>query len=119
MSSIGFVFPGQGSQSVGMLADIAQHFPEVETTFAEASAVLNYDLWKLTQAGPAEELNKTAHTQPALLTASVAIWRILAKKKNFQPTVLAGHSLGEYTALVCAESIAFSDAVRLVAARGE
>jgi [acyl-carrier-protein] S-malonyltransferase len=111
-----FVFPGQGSQTVGMLADIATQFPEVEATFTEASAVLGYDLWKLVQHGPAEELDKTIHTQPALLAASYAIWRIL-KDKN--PTLLAGHSLGEYTALVCANAITFTDAIRLVAARGQ
>lgn len=119
VTSFGFIFPGQGSQSVGMLSDIAQTFPEVEATFAEASSVLGYDLWKLTQDGPAEALDNTVHTQPALLTASCAIWRILQTKKNFQPTLLAGHSLGEYTALVCAEAFRFDDAVKLVAARGQ
>ncbi len=119
MKSLGLVFPGQGAQSVGMLADIAKEFPEVLATFAEASAVLQYDLWQLTQAGPAEKLDQTVHTQPALLTASYAIWRILKKQKNLQPKLLAGHSLGEYTALVCAEAIAFADAVQLVAARGQ
>ncbi|MEO8400457.1 MAG: ACP S-malonyltransferase [Gammaproteobacteria bacterium] len=118
MKTLGLVFPGQGSQSLGMLADIANEFTEVEETFAEASTVLGYDLWKLTFEGPAEELDKTVHTQPALLTASYAIWRILKQKKNIQPTWLAGHSLGEYTALVCANALAFTDAVGLVAARG-
>lgn len=118
MTSFGFIFPGQGSQSIGMLADIAHAFPEVEATFAEASSVLDYDLWKLTQDGPAEELDNTVHTQPALLTASYAIWRILQTQKNLQPTLLAGHSLGEYSALVCAGAFHFTDAVKLVAARG-
>lgn len=113
------VFPGQGSQSVGMLNDIASQFPEVAETFKEASDVLGYDVWALTQNGPAEELDKTAHTQPALLTASYAIWRILQPRLPSKPTILAGHSLGEYTALVCANAISFADAVRLVAARGE
>lgn len=119
MTSLGFVFPGQGSQSMGMLADIAHEFPQVELTFQEASDVLGYDLWKLVQAGPAEELDKTVHTQPALLTASYAIWRILQTKKNLKPAMMAGHSLGEYTALVCANAIAFKDAVKIVAARGQ
>lgn len=116
---LGIVFPGQGSQSVGMLSDIAKEFSEVENTFAEASSILGFDLWKLAQEGPSEELDKTMHTQPALLTASYAIWRILKKNDDIQPSLLAGHSLGEYTALVCAESLKFTDAVRLVAARGE
>lgn len=117
--SLGFVFPGQGSQTVGMLADIAREFPEVEKTFSEASSVLGYDLWKLVQTGPAEELDKTTRTQPALLTAAYAVWRIIQSKKNLTPAFLAGHSLGEYTALVCAQAISFTDAVKLVAARGQ
>lgn len=119
MTALGIVFPGQGSQSIGMLADIAREFPQVAATFNEASDALGYDLWQLTQEGPTEELDKTVHTQPALLTASYAIWRILEAQKKIHPTVLAGHSLGEYTALVCAKALAFTDAVRLVAARGE
>lgn len=118
-SSLAFVFPGQGSQSVGMLADIAREFPEVEATFAEASQVLGYDLWKLAQGGPQEALDQTAHTQPALLAASYAIWKIIQAKKNVRPALLAGHSLGEYTALVCAQALSFADGIRLVAARGE
>ncbi len=112
------VFPGQGSQSVGMLADVAQHFPEVTNTFREASDVLAYDLWSLSQQGPAEVLNQTEHTQPILLTASYAVWRILQAHTNVTPAMLAGHSLGEYTALVCAGALSFADALRLVAARG-
>lgn len=115
-TQLGFVFPGQGSQTVGMLKDIAAEFSEVEATFHEASEVLEYDLWKLVQEGPAEELDKTTHTQPALLAASVAIWRIL--KDKLKPTLFAGHSLGEYTALVCANAFSFTDGIRLVAARG-
>ncbi|HSW69322.1 MAG TPA: ACP S-malonyltransferase [Gammaproteobacteria bacterium] len=118
MASSSLVFPGQGSQSLGMLADISEEFSEVKATFREASEILGYDLWKLTQEGPAEELDKTTHTQPALLTASYAIWRILKTEKNIQPKILAGHSLGEYTALVCAGALKFTDAVKLVAARG-
>lgn len=118
-SQLGIVFPGQGSQSVGMLADIAPQYSVVQETFAEASAVLGYDLWQLSQVGPADELNKTVHTQPALLTASIAIWRILQQKKLATPAMLAGHSLGEYSALVCANAIDFVTAVQLVAARGQ
>lgn len=118
-NKFGMVFPGQGSQSVGMLKDIATEFNEVKLTFDEASAALGYDLWTLVQAGPAELLDQTMHTQPALLTASYAIWRIIKSHTNIKPAVLAGHSLGEYTALVCANAISFTDAVKLVAARGE
>lgn len=117
--TFGVVFPGQGSQSVGMLSDIALQFSEVKQTFTQASEVLGYDLWELVQQGPAEQLNQTKYTQPALLTASCAIWRILQAKNILNPTLLAGHSLGEYSALVCANSLEFNDAVRLVAARGE
>src|SRR6185437_9669229 len=117
--SVGFVFPGQGSHTVGMLADIAHEFPEIEATYAVASTVLGYDLWKLVQQGPAEELDKTVHTQPALLAASYAIWRILKKSNKMKPGLLAGHSLGEYTALVCANSFSFETGIRLVAARGQ
>jgi len=116
---IGFVFPGQGSQAVGMLADIAKEYSEVKTTFDEASTVLDYDLWQLVQEGPTEILDRTVHTQPALLAASYAIWRILKNHSTIQPVILAGHSLGEYTALVCAESLSFRDGITLVAARGE
>lgn len=119
MTTFAMVFPGQGSQSVGMLADLAQQFPIVEQTFAEASAVLGYDLWPLVQQGPAEELNKTWQTQPALLTASVAIWHVWQEKNGAMPVVMAGHSLGEYSALVCAGVMDFKDAVRLVELRGK
>ncbi|WP_312074304.1 ACP S-malonyltransferase [Atlantibacter sp.] len=119
MTQFAFVFPGQGSQAVGMLADMAAQFPIVEETFAEASAVLGYDLWALVQQGPAEELNKTWQTQPALLTASVALWRVWQQEGGKAPAMMAGHSLGEYSALVCAGVIAFSDAVRLVELRGK
>lgn len=119
MTQFAFVFPGQGSQAVGMLADMAAQYPLVEETFAEASAVLGYDLWALVQQGPAEELNKTWQTQPALLTASVALWRVWQQEGGKAPALMAGHSLGEYSALVCAGVIAFSDAVRLVELRGK
>jgi len=119
MTQFAFVFPGQGSQTVGMLADVAAQFPLVEETFREASAALGYDLWALTQQGPAEELNKTWQTQPALLTASVALWRVWQQQGGKTPALMAGHSLGEYSALVCAGVIDFADAVRLVELRGK
>ncbi|MDE1481263.1 ACP S-malonyltransferase [Xenorhabdus bovienii] len=119
MSDFAMVFPGQGSQSLGMLADLATEFPLVEQTFAEASAVLGYDLWALVQQGTAEELNKTWKTQPALLAASVTIWRIWQQKGGKQPSMMAGHSLGEYSALVCAGVIEFQQAIRLVELRGK
>ncbi len=119
MRKLAFVFPGQGSQSLGMLADIAEKTPLIEACFAEASAVLGYDLWQLTQAGPQEQLNKTQYTQPALLAAGVALWRLWCQKyPEYQPLVMAGHSLGEYTALVCANSLDFKTAVKMVADRG-
>ncbi|CNJ76603.1 malonyl CoA-acyl carrier protein transacylase [Yersinia mollaretii] len=119
MSKFAMVFPGQGSQSLGMLADLAAQFPIVEATFSEASSVLGYDLWQLVQQGPAEELNKTWQTQPALLTASVAIWRIWQHQGGKLPTMMAGHSLGEYSALVCAGVLDFKQAVSLVELRGK
>ncbi|MBQ4890951.1 ACP S-malonyltransferase [Shewanella sp. MMG014] len=119
MENMAFVFPGQGSQAVGMLADLAVEFPIVTETFSQASAVLGYDLWALTQDGPAEKLNETDKTQPALLTASVAIWRAYEASGAAKPALLAGHSLGEYSALVCGGVIAFEDAVKLVELRGQ
>ena len=115
---IAFIFPGQGSQSVGMLSALAESFPIVHETFATASAALGYDLWQLTQAGPADKLNQTMYTQPALLTASVAIWRVWSAQGGKQPVVMAGHSLGEYSALVCAGALDLATAVNLVAERG-
>lgn len=114
-----FLFPGQGSQSVGMLAEAAEAWPIVATTFSEASQVLGFDLWSICQNGPEEELNSTAVTQPALLTASVALWRQWFVAGGKSPDFLAGHSLGEYSALVAAESLNFFDAVKLVRLRGE
>lgn len=116
--SFAFIFPGQGSQSVGMLAGLAESFPVVEETFAEASDALGYDLWKLVQEGPAEELNSTDRTQPAMLTAGVACWRVWQQQGGAMPSVMAGHSLGEYSALVCAGAMTLADAVTLVADRG-
>jgi len=115
----GMVFPGQGSQHVGMLAELAASFDIVQDTFREASAVLGYDLWQLAQAGPAEQLALTHVTQPLMLTGSVAIWRVWLQKKGSQPVLMAGHSLGEYSALVCAGALEFADAVSLVRQRGE
>ena len=113
------LFPGQGSQSVGMLADVAADYPQIEATFKEASDVLGYDLWNLVQNGPEEQLNDTRKTQPALLTASVALFRVAQANGLADVSAMAGHSLGEYSALVCAGVMEFSDAVRLVALRGE
>ncbi|MFT7053714.1 MAG: [acyl-carrier-protein] S-malonyltransferase [Psychromonas sp.] len=119
MTNFTFAFPGQGSQHVGMLAELAQSYPVVLETFKQASDVLGYDLWELVQQGPAETLNQTDKTQPALLTASVALWRIWAEQQGPKPSVIAGHSLGEYSALVCAGVIEFKDAVTLVELRGQ
>lgn len=119
MSRLAFVFPGQGSQAVGMLADVGATWPVVQETFAEASEALGYDLWALVQNGPESELNSTEKTQPALLTAGVALWRAWQQQGGKTPDFLAGHSLGEYTALVAAGCISLADGVRLVALRGQ
>ncbi|KAB7897602.1 ACP S-malonyltransferase [Rouxiella sp. S1S-2] len=119
MTKIAVVFPGQGSQALGMLSDLAAAHPIVEATFAEASSVLGYDLWQLVQQGPVEELNKTWQTQPALLAASVAIWRVWQQEKGAKPALMAGHSLGEYSALVCAGVLDFKQAISLVELRGK
>lgn len=119
MTKFAMVFPGQGSQAVGMLADLAPLYPVVEQTFQQASEVLGYDLWDLVQNGTAEELGQTQRTQPALLTASVALYRVWQQKfPEQQPSVMAGHSLGEYSALVCAGVLDFQEAVKLVELRG-
>lgn len=117
VNNVAFVFPGQGSQAVGMLADCAAE-PLVQQTFAEASQVLGYDLWQLISQGPVEELNKTHQTQPALLVASVALYRLWLQRGGAVPAVMAGHSLGEYSALVCAGVLDFAAAVKLVEQRG-
>ncbi|QYN45315.1 ACP S-malonyltransferase [Gilliamella sp. ESL0441] len=119
MTKFAMVFPGQGSQAVGMLKDLADNYPIVKSTFDEASQVLGYDLWTLVQDGPVEELNKTWQTQPALLAASVAIYRVWQSVNGAQPEFMAGHSLGEYSALVCAGVIDFKDAIKLVELRGQ
>jgi len=113
------VFPGQGSQSVAMQADLAAEFPEVGATYAEASEQLGYDLWQLVQEGPKEKLDETVVTQPAMMSAGVAAWRVWQKSGGAQPALVAGHSLGEYTALVCAGAIEFAGAVNLVQRRAE
>mgnify|MGYP001561632575 FL=1 len=115
---LAFVFPGQGSQSVGMLNALAAAYPQVQETFSEASTALGYDLWSIATAGPEEKLNQTEITQPAMLSAGVAVWRVWQAEKGPQPVVMAGHSLGEYTALTCAGALLFADAVQLVADRG-
>ena len=118
-ATLAFVFPGQGSQQVGMLRELADRYSVVRTTFDEASDALGFDLWKVTQEGSAEALNATATTQPALLTASVAVWRVWQELEGVRPAVLAGHSLGEYSAMVCGGAMGFADGVRLVRLRGE
>lgn len=120
MTNYAYVFPGQGSQSVGMMTAWEEHQSTVIEVFAEASDNLGYDLWAVVSEGPEEQLNQTATTQPAMLCAGVASWRIAGAHKDMpQATMMAGHSLGEYTALVCAGSLSLSDAVRLVAKRGQ
>ncbi len=111
------VFPGQGSQAVGMLSGLADASPLVRETYSSASAVLGYDLWRVVQEGPEADLNSTDRTQPAMLAAGVAVWRVWQDRQGPLPSYMAGHSLGEYTALVCAGALAFEDAVSLVADR--
>ncbi|KGK17897.1 malonyl CoA-ACP transacylase [Vibrio navarrensis] len=119
MSKFAIVFPGQGSQAVGMLAELGEQYDIVKETFAQASEALGYDLWSLVQNGPVEDLNQTFRTQPALLASSVAIWRVWQQLGLAQPANLAGHSLGEYSALVCAGVIDFKQAIKLVELRGQ
>ncbi|MFP1679912.1 ACP S-malonyltransferase [Alloalcanivorax sp. C16-2] len=118
MSKTAFVFPGQGSQSLGMLADFADRTP-VRQAFQEASGALDLDLWALAQDGPQDALNRTENTQPLLLTAGVALWKLWEQAGGPRPALLAGHSLGEYTALTCAGVLNLGDAVRLVRTRGQ
>ncbi len=118
MKSTMILFPGQGSQSVAMLADVYQQYPQIKLTFEEANDVLNMDLWKFVMEGPAESLNSTEITQPAILAASIALWRLVSQSLS-SPQFLAGHSLGEYSALVAANVIDFSEAIKLVHARGQ
>ena len=118
-STFAFVFPGQGSQSLGMLADIAAAHPSIIDTFAEASAGAGVDLWALAQQGPEAQLGQTEFTQPALLAASIALWRLWQARGGAQPAVLSGHSLGEYSALVAAGALSLQDGTRLVRLRGQ
>ncbi|HAT8123036.1 ACP S-malonyltransferase [Legionella pneumophila serogroup 1] len=119
MVKTAFVFPGQGSQSIGMLSDFMPQYTVITDVFAEASDALGYDLWDLVQNGPETKLNQTEYTQAAMLTADVAIYRLLMQLGVPQPQVMAGHSLGEYAALVCANSLSLKDAAQLVARRGQ
>ncbi|NOR72035.1 MAG: ACP S-malonyltransferase [Methylomarinum sp.] len=116
--NLAFVFPGQGSQSIGMLSEMAETFPLVKETFEQASDCLDFDLWKMVQQGSVEDLNQTHNTQPAMLTAGVAMWRVWCEQSSIRPAWMAGHSLGEYTALVNSGAMKFEDAVLLVAERG-
>ncbi len=116
---LAFVFPGQGSQSLGMLADLAREHPVIAETFAEASTGADIDLWTLSHSGPDDHLNQTEFTQPALLAAGVAVWRLWQSRGGVQPTQLAGHSLGEYSALVAAGALTLADAAGLVRLRGQ
>ncbi len=118
MSQLAFVFPGQGAQKVGMLAEAAAEFAEIQETFQQASDALGYDLWALAQNGPQEELNLTEVTQPLLLTSSIALWRVWTARGGSLPAYMAGHSLGEYSALVASDVVSFEDAVALVRNRG-
>ena len=119
MTNLAFVFPGQGSQKIGMLAELAEQNPVIEQTFSEASGVLGYDMWQLIQQGEQDEINLTQRTQPILLTCSVAIYRLWNEQQGTVPSQMAGHSLGEWSALVCANVIDFADGLRIVEARGK
>ncbi len=118
LAKIAFVFPGQGSQSVGMLKSLAEGTSTVIQTFEEASDAVGLDLWQLAQEGPAETLNQTENTQPALLAAGVAVWRVWQERGGQSPALFAGHSLGEYSALVASDALSLADGARLVAERG-
>lgn len=117
LNHVAFVFPGQGSQSLGMLAELAGASPEAQRVFSKASDVLDFDLWRLIQEGPEEQLNLTVNTQPAMLAAGVAVWETWCARSDIRPGWMAGHSLGEYTALVCSGALRFEDALSLVRAR--
>ena len=118
-TQLALVFPGQGSQSVGMLAELSEMHPSMKASFDEASDGAGVDLWALSQAGPEEMLNRTEYTQPALLAAGVAVWRLWNAQGGTKPSVLAGHSLGEYTALVAAGALSLKDGAHLVRIRGQ
>ncbi len=117
--NLAFVFPGQGSQSIGMLSDLANEYTEIKQTFERASDALGQDLWSIVTQGPEADLNQTQITQPAMLAAGVAVWELWRKLSPIRPEWMAGHSLGEYTALVCAGILGFEDAIKLVSIRGQ
>ncbi len=117
--NVAFIFPGQGSQSVAMIADLYDNYDIVKQTYNQANEILGFDLWQMTKEGPAEDLNNTVNTQPAMLVAGVAVWRAFNEENNIKPKFFAGHSLGEYTALVAAEVLSFSDAIYLSRKRAE
>lgn len=119
VNELAFVFPGQGSQKIGMLSELAAEHAVIQATFTEASEVLGYDLWDLTQNGSQDQLNMTEVTQPALLASSVALWRLWKELEGASPTLMAGHSLGEWSALVCSGVVGFGDAIGLVRLRGK
>jgi [acyl-carrier-protein] S-malonyltransferase len=119
MNNLAFVFPGQGSQSLGMLSDLAASYAEVKHTFERASDALGLDLWSIVAQGPEDVLNQTQNTQPAMLAAGVAVWEVWCKHSAIRPDWMAGHSLGEYTALVCSGAMSFEDGIKLVALRGQ
>lgn len=119
MDKFAFVFPGQGSQKLGMLSELATANPVIKSTFQEASAAIDTDLWDISQLDPDNILDRTDITQPVLLTASVAMWRLWQEKNGPAPALMSGHSLGEYAALVCANSLELADAVRVVHKRGQ
>ncbi|OYV21557.1 MAG: [acyl-carrier-protein] S-malonyltransferase [Methylococcaceae bacterium NSP1-1] len=119
MYNLAFVFPGQGSQSLGMLSDLAVSYDEVKHIFERASDALGKDLWSIVAQGPEAELNQTQNTQPAMLAAGVAVWEVWCKRSTIRPDWMAGHSLGEYTALVCSGAMSFEDGIKLVAIRGQ
>ncbi|MCK5871306.1 MAG: ACP S-malonyltransferase [Methylococcales bacterium] len=117
-NELAFVFPGQGSQAIGMLAELAEFHPVIKETFEQASDTLKFDLWRLIQQGEPETLNQTYNTQPAMLAAGIAVWRLWTQQSDIRPMWVAGHSLGEYSALVCAKALGFDDALKLVVQRG-
>ena len=117
-NNLAFVFPGQGSQKIGMLSELAEFNPIIEETFSQASEVLGYDLWKMSQEGTQEQINLTERTQPLLLASSVSVWRVWTQRNGSMPGLLAGHSLGEWSALVCAGAVKFEDAIGIVRSRG-